>query len=38
MITVLQSDGENMADVLAGVGASAALMCSQFHGMVQLLV
>ena len=28
MITVLQSDGENMADVLAGVGASAALMCS----------
>ena len=25
MITVLQSDGENMADVLAGVGASAAL-------------
>ena len=27
MITVLQSDGENMADVLAGVGASA-LMCS----------
>tara|TARA_S200000501_G_scaffold379025_1_gene446717 strand:- start:14270 stop:16429 length:2160 start_codon:yes stop_codon:yes gene_type:complete len=28
MITVLQSDGENMTDVLAGVGASAALMCS----------
>ena len=28
MITVLQSDGENMADVLAGVGASAALMAS----------
>ena len=28
MITVLQSDGENMADVLAGVGASAALMLS----------
>tara|TARA_X000000950_G_scaffold110138_1_gene138829 strand:- start:1846 stop:3999 length:2154 start_codon:yes stop_codon:yes gene_type:complete len=28
MITVLQSDGENMADVLAGVGASAALMSS----------
>ena len=28
MITVLQSDGENMADVLAGVGASAALMIS----------
>ena len=28
MITVLQSDGENMPDVLAGVGASAALMCS----------
>ena len=28
MITVLQSDGENMADVLAGVGASAALMTS----------
>ena len=28
IITVLQSDGENMADVLAGVGASAALMCS----------
>ncbi len=28
IITVLQSDGENMPDVLAGVGASAALMCS----------
>ncbi len=28
MITVLQSDGENMADVLAGVGASAALSLS----------
>ncbi len=28
IITVLQSDGENMADVLAGVGASAALMLS----------
>ena len=28
MITVLQSDGENMADVLAGVGTSAALMLS----------
>ena len=28
IITVLQSDGENLADVLAGVGASAALMCS----------
>ena len=28
IITVLQSDGNNMADVLAGVGASAALMCS----------
>ena len=28
MITVLQSDGENMPDVLAGVGSSAALMCS----------
>jgi len=28
MITVLQSDGENMADVLAGVGASASLMTS----------
>ncbi len=28
MITVLQSDGENMPDVLAGVGASTALMCS----------
>ncbi|MEC9050246.1 MAG: polyribonucleotide nucleotidyltransferase, partial [Candidatus Neomarinimicrobiota bacterium] len=28
IITVLQSDGENMADVLAGVGASAALMTS----------
>jgi len=28
MITVLQSDGENMADVLAGVGASAGLMTS----------
>jgi len=28
MITVLQSDGENMADTLAGVGASAALMTS----------
>ena len=28
MITVLQSDGENMADVLAGVGASAALITS----------
>ena len=28
MITVLQSDGENMADTLAGVGASAALMSS----------
>ncbi|MEC9376948.1 MAG: polyribonucleotide nucleotidyltransferase [Candidatus Neomarinimicrobiota bacterium] len=28
MITVLQSDGENMADTLAGVGASAALMIS----------
>ena len=34
MITVLQSDGENMADTLAGVGASAALMLSDipFHG------
>ena len=28
MITVLQSDGENNPDVLAGVGASAALMAS----------
>jgi len=28
MITVLQSDGENNPDVLAGVGASAALMTS----------
>ncbi len=28
IITVLQSDGENMPDVLAGIGASAALMCS----------
>jgi len=28
MITVLQSDGENMPDILAGIGASAALMCS----------
>ena len=28
MITVLQSDGENMADVLAGIGASAALSLS----------
>ena len=28
IITVLQSDGENMTDVLAGVGSSAALMCS----------
>ncbi len=28
MITVLQSDGQNMADVLACVGASAALMAS----------
>ena len=28
MITVLQSDGENMADTWAGVGASAALMIS----------
>ena len=28
MITVLQSDGENMADILAGVGASAALSLS----------
>ena len=28
MITVLQSDGENMADTWAGVGASAALMVS----------
>ena len=28
MITVLQSDGENMADTLAGVGASAGLMLS----------
>ena len=28
MITVLQSDGENMADVLAGIGSSAALMIS----------
>jgi polyribonucleotide nucleotidyltransferase len=28
IITVIQSDGENMADVLAGVGASAALMLS----------
>ncbi|MBT3847616.1 MAG: polyribonucleotide nucleotidyltransferase [Candidatus Marinimicrobia bacterium] len=28
MITVLQSYGENMADVLAGVGASAALITS----------
>ena len=28
MITVLQSDGKNMPDVLAGIGSSAALMCS----------
>ena len=28
IITVLSSDGENMADTLAGVGASAALMLS----------
>jgi len=28
MYTVLQSDGENMADTLAGVGASAGLMLS----------
>ena len=28
MITVLQSDGENMPDILAGIGSSAALMCS----------
>jgi len=28
IITVLQSDGQNMADVLASVGASAALMTS----------
>ncbi|MFQ6678231.1 MAG: polyribonucleotide nucleotidyltransferase [Fidelibacterota bacterium] len=28
IITVLQSDGENMADTLSGVGASAALMTS----------
>jgi len=28
MITVLQSDGENMPDILAGIGASSALMCS----------
>ena len=28
MITVLQSDGENMPDILAGIGASTALMCS----------
>ena len=28
MITVLQSDGENMPDILAGIGASCALMCS----------
>ena len=28
IITVLQSDGENNPDVLAGVGASAALMTS----------
>ena len=28
IVTVLQSDGENMTDVLAGVGSSAALMCS----------
>ena len=28
IITVLQSDGENMADTLSGVGASAALMAS----------
>jgi len=28
MITVLQSDGQTMPDVLAGIGASAALMCS----------
>ena len=28
IITVLSSDGENMADTLAGVGASAALMIS----------
>ena len=28
MITVLQSDGENLSDVLAGVGASAALSLS----------
>ena len=34
MITVLQSDGENMADTWAGVGASAALMISNipWHG------
>ncbi|MBH10268.1 MAG: polyribonucleotide nucleotidyltransferase [Candidatus Marinimicrobia bacterium] len=28
IITVLQSDGENMADVIAGIGASTALMIS----------
>jgi len=34
MITVLQSDGENIADTWAGVGASAALMISNipWHG------
>ena len=34
MITVLQSDGENIADTWAGVGASAALMVSNipWHG------
>jgi len=34
IITVLSSDGENMADTLAGVGASAALMISDipFNG------
>ena len=34
IITVLSSDGENMADTLAGVGASAALMLSDipFNG------
>ena len=28
MITVLQSDGENNPDILAGIGASAALVTS----------
>ena len=34
IITVLSSDGENMADTLAGIGASAALMISDipFNG------